>query len=100
MRFGDHEIIDVEIVIVLGVRNRALQRFPDLHCNPLLRKLEIGQRHRHLLAADQLRHEIEFARAGADHAQHRLRLIVLQDALALCLAHGQTLFALRSPEWP
>ena len=55
MGLGDDQIVDVEIVIVLGIGNGALQRLPDLPGDALARELQVGERRRDLLAADQLR---------------------------------------------
>src|SRR4029077_21050676 len=56
MRLGDDEIVDVEIVIVLGVGDRRFQALANVARDALAREFEIGQRGRHLLAADELRH--------------------------------------------
>src|SRR5215831_12642242 len=53
----------------------------------LARKLEIGQGGRHLLAADELRDEIELLRAHPQHAGDRFRLVLGERALACLFAH-------------
>src|SRR5215471_21865451 len=68
MGLGDDEIVDVE-------------------GDALARKFEIGQRGRHLLAADELRDEIELLRAHPQHAGNRFRLVLGKRALACLLAH-------------
>src|SRR5262245_35727751 len=130
MRLGDDQIVDVEIVIVLGIGDRRLQTLAHIARDPLARELEISKRRRHFLAADQLRHQIELLRTNPQHAGNRLRLIFGEAALALFLAHrispqllagvagaaagaaapgaaagapgtaGPARFALRSEEWP
>jgi hypothetical protein len=44
MCFRDDEIIHIQIVIVLRVRNGALQGFAYLTGNPLARELQVGER--------------------------------------------------------
>src|SRR5450631_2738652 len=46
---GDDEIVDIEIVVVLGIGNRALQSLFHVKCASLARKLEVGERSLHLL---------------------------------------------------
>src|SRR5215472_746540 len=116
VRLGDHEIVDIEIVVVLRVRNRRFQTLANILGDPLLREFEIRERHRDLLAADQLGNEIELLRAHAQHTRNRFGLVVLQFSLARALTHGSSLwldppypaapgaagarFAFRSDEWP
>ena len=52
-----------------------------------LRELQVGQRHVHLLAADQLRDEVELLRGNPQVPHHRSRLGLAQHPLPLCLAH-------------
>src|SRR5580692_9135371 len=90
MSLDDDEIVDVEIVIVLGIGDRRFQAFAHVAGDALARKLEIRERGRHLLAADELGQKIELLRADAEHAGHRLGLGVGERALALFLAHDKT----------
>ena len=53
-----------------------------------------------LLAADELRHEVELLRADAQHARDGLSLVVGQRAGSGLLAHAQLLFAFLSAAWP
>src|SRR3954451_7461985 len=87
MRLSENEIVDVELVIVLGVRNCRLQALADILGNALARKLKIGERGRDLLAADQARDKIEFLRAHPEHPGDRLSLILGEAALVRFLAH-------------
>src|SRR5262249_47695978 len=57
----------------------------------LAREFEVGERGRHLLAADELRDEIELLRAHPQHAGDRLRLILRKRAFASLLAHVRSL---------
>src|SRR5258708_6981473 len=43
---GDDQIVDVELMIVLGVGDRGFERLLDLYRNSLVRELEIGTRGR------------------------------------------------------
>src|ERR1700694_6183673 len=103
MRLGDDEIVDVEVVVVLRIGNRRFQAFAHVSRDALARELEIRQRRRDLLAADQRRDQVELLRRDPQHTAHRLGLALAEAAYAL--AHGstrspQTRFALRSAEWP
>src|SRR5262249_61102326 len=71
MRLGHDEIVDIEVVIVLGIGDRRLQALAHLAGDALVRKLEIGKRACDLLAADELRDEIELLRAYPQHAGDR-----------------------------
>ena len=88
---GDDEIVDIEIVVVLGVGDRALQGLLDIAGDPLARELEVGERLLDLLAADQLRQEVQLLRADAQHPGDRLGFIVLQRARRFLLGHDQSL---------
>src|ERR1700728_618344 len=87
MRLDDDEIVDVEIVIILGVGDRRFQALAHVTRDALAREFEIGERGRHLLAADKLRQKIELLRTHAQHAGHRLGLGIRKRALAFLLAH-------------
>src|SRR3984885_2998518 len=45
MGLGDDEIVDVEIVIVLGVSDRRFQALADIPSDALAREFKIGGRH-------------------------------------------------------
>ena len=51
---ADDEIVDIEIVVVLGVGDGALEALLHVASDALARELEIGERRRDLLAADEL----------------------------------------------
>src|ERR687893_1278061 len=59
----DHEIVYVEIVVVLGIRDGALKALAHVAGDALPRELEVGERSRDLLAADELGDEVELLRA-------------------------------------
>ena len=46
MGLGDDEIVDLEVVVVLGVRDRRFQALLDVDRDPLARKLQVGERSR------------------------------------------------------
>src|ERR1700736_2920967 len=103
MRFRDDQIVDIEIMIVLGVGNRRFQALLDVDRDPLARKLQVGERSRSLPAADQLRHQIELLRAHPQHPGDRLGLVIREAPFALWFAHRlspQAFLAFLSPEWP
>src|SRR5258707_8704306 len=58
VRLGNDQIVDIEIVIILGIGDRRFQALLDVDRDPLARELQIGERCRSLPAADQLRHKI------------------------------------------
>src|SRR5690606_7922147 len=74
-------------MVVLGIGDGAFQHLLDLAGDALVAEFEIGQSLLDLLAADQLRQQIELLRADAQHAQHSLGLVVLERALGFWLAH-------------
>ncbi len=87
MRLGNDEIVDVQFVIVLRIRDRRLEALAHVLGDSLARKFQIRERRRDLLAADQARDEIEFLRAHPEHPGHRLSLVLGEAALVRFLAH-------------
>src|SRR5262249_49458442 len=61
-------IVDVEVVIILGIGDRRLQALAHILGDALARELEIGERGRDLLAADERGQEIELLRRNPQHA--------------------------------
>src|SRR5262249_29898833 len=96
-RLSDDEIVDVQVVIVLGVCDRRLQNLLDRSGNTLARERKLVQRALRREPADRLRYEIELARTDADHPAYRSGLVVRKNAPERLLAHHSTLFALLSP---
>src|SRR5450432_627224 len=76
MRLSHDQLVDVEVVIVLGVGDRRFQALLDVDRDPLARKLQVGERSRCLPAADQLRDQIKLLRADPQHPGDRLGLVV------------------------
>jgi len=70
------QIVDIEIVIVLGIGDGRFQALLDVDRNPLARELQIGKGSRSLPAADQLRDKIKLLRADPQHAGDRLGLVI------------------------
>ena len=87
MRLCDDQSVDIEVMVVLGVRNRGLQALLDVAGDPLARELQVGERRGCLLAADQLRNKVQLLRADAKHAGYRLCLVVRENPFALWFAH-------------
>src|SRR3984893_14099395 len=87
MRLGDDQIVDIEVVVVLGVGDRRFQALLDVDRDPLARELQIGERGRSLPAADQLRDKIELLRAHPQHPGDRLGLVIREAPFALWFAH-------------
>src|SRR3984957_14307557 len=103
MSLGDDQIVDIEVVVVLGIGDRRFQALLDVDSNPLARKLQIGKRCRSLPAADQLRDKIKLLRAHPQHPGDRLGLVIREAPFALWFAHRlspQAFLAFLSPEWP
>src|SRR5882672_6684656 len=97
--FGHDQPVDVEIVVVLGIGDRRVERLLDVQRDALLREGELVDGQRRLLAANGGGHEVELARADAHGAQHGLGLIVRLAAGSGGLAHVDSLDTLLSPEW-
>ena len=91
---SDDEIVDVEIVIVLGVSDRRFQALAHVLGDTLARKLKVSERARNLLAADQLRDKVELLRRDPQHLAHSLGLVFVEVPFALALAHDVTLYPL------
>src|SRR6185312_10536162 len=98
---ADDEIVDRQVVIVFGVGDGRLQHLLHYLRDALGREGERVEGSFGFLAADRLRHQIQFARRRADVAPDGLGLIVRKDALESRLAH-YALFAFLSPPalWP
>src|SRR6266542_3048863 len=95
MGLGDDEIVDFEVMVVFGIRNRRFQALLDVDRDPLAREVKVGERSRSLPAADQLRDKIELLRADAQHPGNCLGLVVREDTFALWFAHRLFL----KPSW-
>src|SRR5262245_45263779 len=98
-----HQAVDVQLVVVLGVGDRRLQRLAHVFGNAPARKLQFVDRGGRRLAADLASHDVELARADTDVAGDGRRLGVRQAAGAGGLAHGATYletFLSPPPEWP
>src|SRR5215510_5230905 len=101
MGLGDDQVVDVELVVVLGVGDRRLQALAHVLGDSLARELEIGERRRDLLAADQLGQQVELLRAHAQHLGDRLRLVLGERAGMALLAHVLTSLTPRPARaWP
>ena len=87
MSLGDDEIVDIEVMIVFRVCDRGFQTLAHIARDALARKFELGERRRHLLAANELGEKIELLRADPQRARHRLGLVVGEIAIAFFLAH-------------
>ena len=84
-----HQPIDVELMVVLGVGDRALQRLLHLLCDAALGERQRRDRLRRRLVADQPRHQVELARRDAQVRHDRLRLGVGDAARMTGLAHDR-----------
>src|SRR3977135_1870077 len=62
MGLGDDQIVDAGLGVGFGIRDRRLQALADVLGDALARKFEIGERSRDLLAADELRKQVELLR--------------------------------------
>ena len=97
----DDEIVDVEVVVVLGVGDGALEALADVARDALLRELEVGQRRRDLLAADELRRRGS-ASAGETRSMRATAFASLSGSArgAAALPMAYFLFAFLSAAWP
>jgi hypothetical protein len=57
---GNNQLVDIEIVVVLGVCDRRFKRLLDGRGDALARKLKLGQRLVNLLAADDAATRLSF----------------------------------------
>src|SRR5512134_2544103 len=96
---GHDELVDVEAMVVLGVRHRRHDALAHVLGDALPRELEIGERRVHLLAADQPGDEVQLLRRHPEVLRHGLGLGLRQAALSLGLAHYR-LTAFLSPPCP
>src|SRR4029079_1782091 len=81
-------------MVVLGIGDGGLQRLLHVLGDALARKGEIGERAVYLLAADQLRQQVELLRADAYQPRYSPRLVVFQRPFARRLAHDLSLYSL------
>src|SRR6185369_463216 len=95
---GDDERVDVEIVVVLGVGDRAREHLLCVAGHRLLREGENVQRLLGLAAADQRRDEVELLRRTTDRGSDGQRLVVGDAAGSFLLAHYRLPFL--SAAWP
>jgi hypothetical protein len=86
--FGNHQLVNVEAVVVFSVGNGRLQALQHVLSNPLFREGEVGNRLVHLLAADQTSNEVQLLRRGPKHLRFREGLILRHAARILFLTHG------------
>src|SRR5690606_19071642 len=84
---GDDERVDVEIVVVLGVGDRAGEHLTSIDSHRLLREGEDVQSLFSLLAADQAGNEVQLLRRPTDRGADRERLVLTYAAGSLLLAH-------------
>src|SRR5262249_43994888 len=95
--------IDIELVVVLGIGDRRLEHTLHRAGDAALRKRQLGQCFSGVLAANEFGHQVELARAAAQQARDRLRLVVGLAPPPLSLAHfgASTFFAfLSAAVWP
>ena len=97
---GYDQRIDIEVVIVLGVRNCRFQRLLHGAGDALAREFQVVQRSRHLLAANHGGNQVQLLRADADRTQDGTRLVVSKPARSFGLAHRYFLFAFLSAPCP
>jgi len=98
MGLGDHKIVDVEVVIVLGVGDRRFQALAHVFGDALARELQVGERARDLLAADHLRDQVQLSSRAADGVADGERFLVAHLAGCSLLAHQRLPFL--SEAWP
>ncbi len=94
--FGDDQLIDVEVMVVLGVCDCRFQGLLDRAGDALAGEFEISESALDLLAADERGNQVELLGADADRARNGLRLVVLEPTFGFCLAQRYFLFAFLS----
>jgi signal transduction histidine kinase len=84
---GDIKPVDVELMVVLGVGDRRLQHLAHVERDATAREGEIRQGGLRRLAANELRHEVQLARADMHHARHGHGLGLGESTFGCWLAH-------------
>lgn len=56
---ADDEVVDIQIVVVLGIGDRAFEALLHIGGDALAGELEIGKRRLDLLPTNELRHEVQ-----------------------------------------
>ena len=84
---GDDERVDVEVVIVFGIGDRAGEHLAGIARHRLLREGEDVHRLFGLAAADQRRDEIQLLRRTTDRGADGERLVVGDATGSFLLAH-------------
>ncbi len=93
---GHDQVVDVEVVVVLGVGDGRVQRLADVLGDALVAEFQLVQRALDLEAADRLSDEVQLAGAGAQGAHLGHRFDGLQPTFFGLLAHRYFLFAFLS----
>src|SRR6516165_4454457 len=96
MGLRDNQIVNIETMIVFGVRDRTLKRLFDFESYALARKLKVSEGRFDLLPPYKLRHEVQLLRTDTQHACDRFRFIFLERARRLLFGHDQPLLAFLS----
>src|SRR6185369_475492 len=97
---GDDQRVDVEVVVVLGVGDRRIERLADVLGDALVAELELVQRPLHLEAADRLGDQVQLAGGGAERPHLAHRFDASEPASFGLLAHDYFLLAFLSAAWP
>src|SRR4029079_10918537 len=97
-RFRHDERVDVQIVVVLGIGDRAGEHLARVLRHRPLAESEDVERVLGLLAADQGGDEVELLRRATDRGADRERLVVADATGSLRLAHQRLPFL--SASWP
>ena len=81
------QLVDVELVVVLGVGDGTLQRLPDLMRDPPLAERQSRDRPLRRQITDHRRDQIQLPRARPHIAQNRLGFVIRERADMFLLAH-------------
>src|SRR6185369_6618186 len=86
-RLGDDQRIDVEVMVVLGIRDGRGEHLVDILAHALGAELQDVQRFLDLAAADQAGDEVELARRATDRGADSERFLLTDLAGCDWLAH-------------
>jgi hypothetical protein len=83
----DDQLVDIELMVVLGIGDRRFQRLTHGLRDAALAEGQRGDRLAGRLVADQTRDQIQLTRADTQIAERALRFVIREQAGMFWLAH-------------
>src|SRR5271157_2862137 len=84
------ELVDIEIVVVLGIGDCRFQALAHVACHALAGKFKLRERACYFLAANELREKIELLRTNPQHARNSFRFVIGKRTFTRLLAHARS----------